>query len=125
MDSERDSLRYEIVFGGVRSTSRLLYLDCNKCFYIRKCIVNECTERFVCYENRLNGCKSSVIKIGDLVYASNKNFEHSNHYNHEKLHNQFKFKNDLKRKASELTSIVGDQGRLIPLRSLYNKQMEK
>ena len=79
--------------------------------------------RYSCYEDKNLGCKSSVVKKGDRVFAASK-FDHT-HPNHAELLKQFKFKNNLKRKASEITNLAGDQGRLVPLRSLYNQQMEK
>lgn len=105
MDSERDGLKYEIVFGGARSTSKLLYLDCNKCMYLRKYAVNNLTDRYVCYENKKCGCNSAVFKKGDLVYAA-KTFENKSHENHEELRKQFDFKNSLKRKVSKTTIIM-------------------
>lgn len=123
MDPVREGLRYEILFGGAKSTSKLLYLECNKCLYVRTCAVNETTDRFVCYQNKLTGCNSSVIKIGDVVQAT-RNFEHKCHGNHENMRKEFTFNDTLKRKSTELNPVVGDQVRMVPSCSIYNHQME-
>lgn len=123
MEVKGESLEYEIVRGGARINSELLFVKINQCLYTKKYTLKNGNERYSCYEDKNRLCKSSVVKKGDRVFAA-LNFNHT-HPNHAELLKQFKFKNNLKRKASEITNLAGDQGRFIPLRSLYNQQMEK